>query len=171
MERATTPWLARHAIPAQTWTAFARKMSRYTIYGSMLLLPANTFDGPEWENVKPYLRDDSLDELYTLIARYLKTTVIAINKPIPAQQEKSEDENVLRAPTNFTPVFGDFGPETCSSPPTEEDFEAAFWVEAKQNAIRQIWSPRSCLKGKRNTIEIFSNKAFRLDHVLSRKHN
>ncbi|CZT20197.1 related to TRM12 tRNA methyltransferase, required for the formation of the hypermodified nucleoside wybutosine in the phenylalanine-accepting tRNA [Ramularia collo-cygni] len=153
MEKATKPWLVRHDIPPSKWTAFARKLSKYTIYGCMLLLPANTFEGPEWESIQPYLRDDSLEELYTLIAKYLKTTVIAINKPIPPHQEDSEDENVLRAPTNFTPVYGDFGPTSCSAPPTEEDFDAAFWVSAKQNAIRQTWSPRWTMFSRGNISE------------------
>lgn len=153
MERATKPWIAHHSIPPQIWTAFARRLSKYTIYGCMLLLPANTFEGSEWENIEPYLQDDSLEELYTLIAKYLKTTVIAINKPIPPRQGDSEDENVLRAPTNFTPVFGDFGPESCNAPPTEEDFEAAFWVTAKQNAIRQTWSPRWTMFSRGNISE------------------
>lgn len=153
MEKATKPWLSHHDIPSHIWTAFARRLSKYTIYGCMLLLPANTFEGPEWENIKPHLRDDSLEELYILIAKHLRTTVIAINKPIPPRQEDSEDENVLRAPTNFMPVYGDFGPDSCNAPPTEEDFDAAFWVTAKQNAIRQTWSPRWTMFSRGNISE------------------
>lgn len=153
MEKATKPWLTAHHIPSQTWLAFFRKLSKYTIYGSMLLLPSTTFEGPEYESLAPYLHDSSLEELYTLISKHLKTTVIAINKPIPPKQEHSDEENILRAPTNFTPVFGDFGPETCNSPPGEEDFEAAFWVMAKQNGIRQVWSPRWTMFSRGNISE------------------
>jgi tRNA wybutosine-synthesizing protein 2 len=153
MEKATRPWLSQHEIPPAVFLPFFRKLSKYTIYGCMLLLPATTFEGPEWQNIQPYLNSSSLEDLYTLISRYLKTTVIAINKPIPPRQQDSEEENVLRAPTNFTPVFGDFGPETSSDPPGDEDYEAAFWVTAKQNGIFQMWAPRWTMFSRGNITE------------------
>jgi tRNA wybutosine-synthesizing protein 2 len=154
MERAVRSWLSENSIPQSTWSALLKKLGRsYTIYGHMLLLPANALSGPEWDAIDSHLQPTSLDSLCALLCKHLKITNIAVNRPIPPRQENSQDENILRAPTNFTPIYGDFGPETCDLPPTIEDFDAAFWVTARQNGISQIWAPRWTMFSRGNISE------------------
>lgn len=93
------------------------------------------------------------ERLYRLILHYLKVTHIAINKPIPALEKDRPNENIIRSPSQFTPLFGDFGPESASSPPTVADFDEAFWVTAKQNGIFQTWAPRWTMFSRGNISE------------------
>jgi tRNA wybutosine-synthesizing protein 2 len=57
---------------------------------------------------------------------------------------KIAKDNILRSPSNLSPMYGDFGPtptpQTLSSP-TPSDFESALWVTTKQNGIWQTWAP------------------------------
>lgn len=136
--------VAQSAIPSFTldkcrWT--------YTVYPPMLLLPS-TFLSEEssrqllTESLKP-----NLPVLWRIICRKLKVTHIAINKPIPARAHNASvlsegdasEPNILRSPTNLTPVHGDFG--EANLPPTEENFQRSFWVSTIQNDIVQVWSP------------------------------
>lgn len=154
MDKAISSWLSKHELSQDVETALTKKLSKsYTIYGSMLLLPTSALEGPEWNSIDTYQKDRLLQELWKCIANALKITHIALNKPIPPLQNGTQDENVLRAPTNFTPLHGDFGPTTCSSPPTPSDFDEAFWVTAKQNAITQVWSPRWTMFSRGNISE------------------
>ena len=125
----------------------------YTIYGCMLLLSSNSFGSTKWQEVRGECSEEDLENLYNLIAKYLKITHIAINRPIPIFHSDGQTENVLRAPSNLTPLHGDFGPTTWSSPPTKEDFSAAFWVTAKQNNIYQTWAPRFTMFSRGNISE------------------
>ncbi|KAK3697548.1 S-adenosylmethionine-dependent methyltransferase [Vermiconidia calcicola] len=125
----------------------------YTRYGCMLLLSQNTFDSPDWQIIRNICSQSNFDKLYEHIARHIKVTHIAINKPIPAINTNDHEENVLRAPSNFTPVYGDFGPSSCSSPPNQHEFDAAFWVTAKQNNVFQTWAPRWTMFSRGNISE------------------
>lgn len=156
----------------------------YTVYGCMLLLPQNALEGPEWSPLEPLIHNNNinnnntaLNDLYKSITKELKITHIASNKPIPLHHHPpppppanvadtcndnnnnnettpTSSENILRAPINFTPLYGDFGPETCSQPhPTQEDFDKAFWVTAKQNGIYQVWAPRWTMFSRGNISE------------------
>jgi tRNA wybutosine-synthesizing protein 2 len=125
----------------------------YTIFGCMLVLSHNAFESPAWKEVRKQCDDQALQYLYKSLEKHLKVTHIAINKPIPLHDNASDEENAIRAPQNFTPLYGDFGPPTASSPPTEADFEAAFWVTAKQNDIYQTWAPRWTMFSRGNISE------------------
>ena len=141
MDKAVCQWLSDLNITSPVAANLARNFSKsYTIYGHMLLLPPKTFEGSEWNDLKELGGD--VQQLYLVIARCFHVSHIAINKPIPSHKEDSSDENVLRAPTNFNPLYGDFGPSTCSDPPTQADFTAGFWATTKQNGILQAWAPR-----------------------------
>ncbi|SMR58407.1 unnamed protein product [Zymoseptoria tritici ST99CH_1E4] len=154
MERAVRLWLTENDVPQSTWSALLRKLGRsYTIYGHLLLLPPNALSGPEWDAINTHLPNNAFDDLCALLSKHLKITNIALNKPIPPLQTNSQDENILRAPTNFTPIYGDFGPSTCDSPPTEEDFDAAFWTTCRQNGISQSWAPRWTMFSRGNVSE------------------
>ncbi|KAK5165609.1 S-adenosylmethionine-dependent methyltransferase [Saxophila tyrrhenica] len=119
----------------------------------MLLLSHNAFQTPTWQELKTRCSDENFQQLYELLAKHLRISHIAINKPIPPQSDDIDSENILRAPQNFTPLYGEFGPTTCSSPPTKEDFDAAFWVTAKQNDIYQTWAPRWTMFSRGNISE------------------
>jgi tRNA wybutosine-synthesizing protein 2 len=125
----------------------------YTVYGCMLLLPRNEFESPVWQAYRNENENLDLERLYELMCHHLKVTHIAINKPIPALRNEDSSENIVRAPSNFTPLYGDFGPDAVSSPPTSLDFDAAFWVTAKQNGILQTWAPRWTMFSRGNISE------------------
>ncbi|USW57039.1 Putative tRNA wybutosine synthesizing protein [Septoria linicola] len=153
MDRAVERWRTDRQYDKAVIAPLAKKLCKsYTVYGCMLLLPHNALEGPEWTALGD-VREDAFQELHKLIAKELKVTHIASNKPIPPQDLKTSSENILRAPINFTPLYGDFGPETCSQPPTEQDFDKAFWVTAKQNGIYQVWAPRWTMFSRGNISE------------------
>ena len=125
----------------------------YTKYGCMLLLPSGSFESPAWREAFDRCSPQSIENFHQVIVKHLKVTHIAINKPIPTLKEGSEEENIIRAPSNFTPLYGDFGPTTCSSPPTRDNFDTAFWVTTKQNGIFQSWAPRWTMFSRGNVSE------------------
>jgi tRNA wybutosine-synthesizing protein 2 len=126
----------------------------YTIYGCMLVLPHNAFKTTTWQGLVDRCTEEEFDQLYKLISKHLKITHIAINNPIPRLKDiTSLEENTVRAPQNFTPLYGDFGTPSCPYPPTQEDFDAAFWVTAKQNSIYQTWAPRWTMFSRGNVSE------------------
>ncbi|CAK3870592.1 related to TRM12 tRNA methyltransferase, required for the formation of the hypermodified nucleoside [Lecanosticta acicola] len=171
MDRAVAQWLSHTSASPGALIALTKKLNKsYTIYGTMLLLPPTAFQGPEWTDLEPNI------ELYKCISSHLKVTHIAINKPIPLHKnlqiegeredgDEEKDFNILRSPSNFTPLHGDFGPSTCHSPPARGDFESAFWITAKQNGIYQTWAPRWTMFSRGN----ISEKARLLDLASVKK--
>lgn len=191
MDRAVEAWRLQYGIEKDIIAPLSKKLCKsYTVYGCMLLLPQNALEGPEWSPLEPLIHNNNinnnntaLNDLYEFIAKELKITHIASNKPIPLHHPHphhphpppppppanvantcnnnnnnetipTSSENILRAPINFTPLYGDFGPETCSQPhPTQEDFDKAFWVTAKQNGIYQVWAPRWTMFSRGNISE------------------
>lgn len=188
MDRAVETWRLQYGIEKDIIAPLSKKLCKsYTVYGCMLLLPQNALEGPEWSPLEPLIHHNNinnnntaLNDLYKYIAKELKITHIASNKPIPLHHHPhhphppppanvadtcndnnnnnettpTSSENILRAPINFTPLYGDFGPETCSQPhPTQEDFDKAFWVTAKQNGIYQVWAPRWTMFSRGNISE------------------
>ena len=154
MDRAISIWLAEcNVIPNATEDRGGSLKLPYTMYGCMLLLSSNAFEGPAWQRLLQHANDSGIKRLYELIAQHLKITHVAITKPIPAHSANGLTENVVRSPTNFTPLYGDFGPESASSPPTALDFDSAFWVTAKQNGIFQTWAPRWTMFSRGNISE------------------
>lgn len=185
MDRAVEAWRLQYGIEKDIIAPLSKKLCKsYTVYGCMLLLPQNALEGPEWSPLEPLIHHNNinnnnttLNDLYKFIAKELKITHIASNKPIPLHHHPhhpppanvadtcnnnnnnnettpTSSENILRAPINFTPLYGDFGPETCSQPhPTQEDFDKAFWVTAKQNGIYQVWAPRWTMFSRGNISE------------------
>ncbi|KXS97436.1 hypothetical protein AC578_8818 [Pseudocercospora eumusae] len=152
MDRAVSAWLAETGQPADGPSITKTLNKSYTIYGCMLLLPPTAFDA-----LDSHLSPDIYEPLYLHICQHLKVTHIALNKPIPLITDTtgtgSNDENLLRSPKNFTPLHGDFGPSACHHPPSQSDFEAAFWATAKQNGIFQTWAPRSTMFSRGNISE------------------
>lgn len=124
----------------------------YTIYGTMLVLPPILFDSKQWKTITEH-GSQATQQLYSCIAQHLKISHIACTKPIPLQDDTQQAENVIRSPKNFTPIYGNFGPDTCSDPPSVEDFYAAYWVTAKQNGIAQTWAPRWTMFSRGNISE------------------
>lgn len=157
MDRAIAQWLARqNGSPTSDDTALLKKLRRsYTVYGDLVILPSNAFASdigfPGAHNVQ----DDNLRDLYRIICQHLKTTHVATTRPIPLTSDRDGvvEQNILRAPVHFAPLYGDFGPSTASSPPTLHDFDAAHWVTAKQNGIYQTWAPRWTMFSRGNVSE------------------
>ncbi|KAI7349436.1 hypothetical protein KC320_g6035 [Hortaea werneckii] len=154
MQRATAEWPAGSGERPEWTASFIQKVNRsYVCYGSMVLLPSTAFDEIDRRGDSANTSNLQLHHLYELIAKHLKITHIAVTRPIPLQDEGEGAENIIRAPTNFKPLFGDFGPATAQSPPTPSDFEAAYWVTAKQNGVNQIWAPRWTMFSRGNISE------------------
>ncbi|QDS73197.1 hypothetical protein FKW77_002716 [Venturia effusa] len=134
----------------------AKLPTTYSLYPPMLLLPAHVFSAPDWKKFLSNTTCEQQTGLYQAMATAMNVTHIAINATIPPlskDQDHSKSENILRSPTNLTPLYGDFGP-ICKSPsPTSEDFASAFWVSAKQNGITQIWAPRYTMFSRGNITE------------------
>ncbi|KXL45772.1 hypothetical protein M433DRAFT_143680 [Acidomyces richmondensis BFW] len=152
MDRAIQQWLAKHKEIEQNCIShvFRKLQKSYVIYGSMILLPSDAIDLLENQIFGP----NDAHELYELIARHLKITHIATTRPIPLYTDSEvQYENKLRSPSNFRPLYGDFGPLQCSDPPSQSDFAAAYWVTAKQNGIHQTWSPRWTMFSRGNVSE------------------
>jgi len=158
MERAIQAWLSRRTdIPEHIVSLTKKLQNTYVVYGSMILLPSDSI--AELQS-NPDLTNHDLQCLYEAIASHLKITHIAVNRPIPLYNSTNggdctdeNQENVLRSPSNFTPLFGDFGPSTCSNAPTHADFDKAFWITAKQNGIYQTWAPRWTMFSRGNVSE------------------
>ncbi|KAI4284814.1 MAG: hypothetical protein L6R38_001150 [Xanthoria sp. 2 TBL-2021] len=136
--------VAESAIPSFTldkcrWT--------YTVYPPMLLLPSTFFSKESSHQLLAGPLEPNLPEIWHIICRKLNVTHIAISKPIPAKapnasaalEGDASEPNILRSPTDLTPVYGEFG--EANLPPTEENFQRAFWVSTVQNHIVQVWSP------------------------------
>jgi tRNA wybutosine-synthesizing protein 2 len=102
----------------------------------MLLLPQHAFATPEWKRVFAATAAAEQHALFFCIAEAFSATHIASNAPIPLDvvtTPSTTSENILRAPLNLTPLFGNFG--------TGENFNAALWVSTKQYGILQTWAP------------------------------
>ena len=123
----------------------------YTIYSPMLLLPHNTFTSTQWTKFLSGTQNSpSITALWETVASAVGVSHIAVNAGIPLQttsatsSQEEANENILRSPTNLTPVHGFFGPppsrRTLSSP-IAADFEAALWTVQIQNGISQTWAP------------------------------
>ncbi|KAK5117400.1 hypothetical protein LTR62_006018 [Meristemomyces frigidus] len=174
MDTAVEQWRARHEDLSPSTDALLRKIRKsFVKYGDMIVLPSTAFPPGTWAITTGFDNESDTDNdphialgvksaadleyLYHLIMHHLKATHIATTRPIPLQAPTEDHDqqswNRLRAPLNFTPLYGDFGPATCSAPPTNQDFSDAFWVTAKQNGIVQIWAPRWTMFSRGNISE------------------
>ena len=153
MDRAVRTWIEEtNEASVDNAEALRSFKLTYTIYGCMLLLPATSFDALKVKG-GALQHDPGFVRFHELICKHLKVTHIAMTKPIPALRGEESTKNIIRSPVNFTPLYGNFGPETASSPPTAADFDAAFWVTAKQNGIYQTWAPRWTMFSRGNISE------------------
>lgn len=156
LDRATLKWSGSLPQPLEQEARdhLTRKLSSYTIYGSMLLLPAEATQLLTQDQLMTH-GQDALLNLFSHLAAELKITNIAINSAIPSQSnDLSDSSNAVRSPINFQPVYGDFGPDSYTSPtPSQQDLDAAYWVTAKQNGIHQTWAPRWTMFSRGNISE------------------
>lgn len=162
MQTAVHSWLGEINCADKRIDGLAQRLQKsYVVYGCMALLPMDAINGL----LDVLESKGSLTSLLEVIARHLRVTHIATAKPIPLCSEDGDTENIIRAPKSFTPLYGDFGPTTCSEPPAREDFDAAFWVTAKQNGILQTWAPRWTMFSRGNISE--KSRLLTLPSVLS----
>lgn len=134
----------------------------YVIYKPMLVLPVTNVTRSEWYELLLMLREDSQNArpFFTALASRFDVTHIAINAPIPAlrsgDSSDTTEDNLIRSPTNLTPLLGDFGPLLPPYPhhvPFQADFDSAFWVSTRQNGIKQVWAPRYTMFSNGNVTE------------------
>lgn len=137
---------------------------RYTVYPPLLLLPANFEDASElWNNFISRLNNDQKQVLYSCITSAFSSqgvTHIAVNAPISPTTAEG-DENIIRRPTNITPLYGDFGrlpssddSEETQQCPSASDLKEAFWASAVQNEqITQVWAPLYSMFSRGNVTE------------------
>jgi tRNA wybutosine-synthesizing protein 2 len=122
----------------------------YSVYKPLLLLPSHAFSSQSWINLTYDLpvKSEVLEPIWTAVTASVGCTHLATNAGIPLRREdlgdEADKENILRSPTNLTPIYGSFGPppspQTLTSP-TSDDFSAALWVSCQQNGIHQVWAP------------------------------
>jgi len=126
----------------------------YIIYPPLLLLPASTFSAPPWHDILSPLPKAQRTELYASICTAFNTTHLALDGPIPSTS--GTGSNILRSPSNLTPLHGDFGLDLPAPPehePTATDFGNAFWCSMSQNGIAQTWAPRYTMFSRGNLSE------------------
>jgi tRNA wybutosine-synthesizing protein 2 len=156
----------------------ARAPKRWVVYEPMVLLPSGSFTAPPWPALFSSLTSAQKEPLWAAILARLSPgnakpplTHLAINEGIPLHLNQSPDqpaqrvggaadeeekENILRAPTNLHPLYGDFGPlpSPSSSPTTTTaDFTSALWVSTTQNGLIQTWSPLHTMFSRGNIKE------------------
>ena len=132
---------------------------RWVVYFPMLLLPSGSFADRFFPAAIEQERKEALWK--ALLDRIGKKegkgilTHLAINSGIPLNKSDGEGgENILRTPNGLIMLYGDFGPALLPDRvPSDRDFEEAFWVSAKQNAITQIWAPRYTMFSRGNVKE------------------
>ena len=119
----------------------------YSIYGQLLILPANIFSITEWSDfITNRLKKNQYDGMFAAVAQAFHVTNIAIQSFIPGgldfkvgNDSMNTTANIQRRP-DIIPVFGEFG-TFVQGEPAAQDFQDAFWVSAKQNGIVQVWAP------------------------------
>lgn len=142
-----TKWLSSSLPSANAEDLSASLPRSFTIYGSMLLFPPGSFSSPSWQ---PFLSPPSLAGFLSPLLAATGCTHAAVNAAIAPSTSQGK-ENVLRSPASLLPLAGDFGPESIAAEqPREEDFEAAYWTETKQNGLMQVWAPRWTMFSARN---------------------
>ncbi|KAI4618172.1 uncharacterized protein J4E87_007840 [Alternaria ethzedia] len=138
----------------------------YSVYKPMLLLPHNSLSSEPWRTlITTYPADsDNMIPVWRDMAISVGATHVAINAPIPISTSSTsassttttDKENILRSPTNLTPLYGNFGPaptpQTIASP-SPTDFADALWVTARQNGIWQTWAPLYTMFSRGNVNE------------------
>ena len=164
LARAIVHWLQQLPQFGSKWP-FVREMvlsynSTYMIYPPLLLLPPTALSNLSsiFALTGQSLPED-MSSLFDLLCKEFKTSHVALNAPIPANEATIEgkehlEANDLRSPTGFTPLYGDFGPAL--SPyhiPSTKDFSSAFWCTAQQNGIWQTWAPRYTMFSRGNITE------------------
>ena len=146
---------ARDVVLSHSWT--------YMIYPPLVLLPPTFLSklSSIFASKGQSLPKD-LSSLWSLLSKEFQTSHIALNGPIlvSASEEASvqggghPEANVLRSPTGFAPLYGDFGPALpLDHIPTTTDFSSAFWCTAQQNGIFQTWAPRYTMFSRGNISE------------------
>ena len=144
----------------------SQDLSGSVIYPPMLLLKPK-FLVQRMSSQQQEQHAPRFPQLFKLICQAIHVTHIAVGGPVPVQLEKASpkhdmlDEkgpqpavNVLRLPTRFTPLYGDFGPAlTQSSQLSATDVEQAFWCSTEQNSVFQTWTPRYTMFSRGNISE------------------
>ncbi|KAL8957747.1 MAG: hypothetical protein Q9183_005978 [Haloplaca sp. 2 TL-2023] len=151
----------------------------YTIYTPMLLLPPTFLSREPWPRLLAGPLNPHLPALYEGICKRLAVTHIATNGHIPAlvpgtsqcnratepdpsmpqpnierhpiTSDAEPEPNILRSPTNLTPLHGDFGKP--GVPSRSQNLREAFWVSAVQNRITQSWAPLHTMFSRGNISE------------------
>ncbi|KAI4607545.1 hypothetical protein J4E80_009658 [Alternaria sp. BMP 0032] len=138
----------------------------YSVYKPMLLLPHNALSTAPWRTLTTtYSADsDKMIPVWRDMAISVGATHVAINAPIPISTSSTSassttpagEDNILRSPTNLTPLYGNFGPAPTSqtiTSPSATDFADALWVTARQNGIWQTWAPLYTMFSRGNVNE------------------
>jgi tRNA wybutosine-synthesizing protein 2 len=135
---------------------------RWVVYFPLVLLPSGSFGEEWWNHLEPTFPEMHKDELWKKILKGISKregkgnlTHLAVNAGIPLHKIVGQDEeNILRTPSGLIMLHGDFGPDLDPrQPPTQKDFDEAFWVNTRQNGITQIWAPRYTMFSRGNIKE------------------
>lgn len=164
-------WLDNLCLPDINELAIQNEFPKtWSLYGSFLMFPQNAFQSALWNDTFRKIGPTRKQDLFERLAKHLKVSHIAINAPIPPENVQGHDgttgkDNILRSPSNLTPLYGDFGPICTSQTPSKADFDLAFWCRAKQNGITQVWAPSYTMFSRGNITE--KARVLRLPTVAS----
>ena len=141
------------------------KGSQCTVCKPMMLFQASYLK-TQFAEVADRDQEQYLPILWQALCKLYNVTHLAANGPIPQRyssdirQDQAESEgqstgvNVLRSPTRFVPLWGDFGPLLpLGHDPRPSDFDEAFWCGTTQNDIHQSWAPRYAMFSRGNLSE------------------
>jgi len=143
LSRTTESFLASHPPEAGPLALLSSLPKKWSSYPPMILFHQSAFSSPEWKSYLSLLPEDLLALFYSQIATSLKATHLALNAPIQS--------TAIRSP-QITPLHGDFGTYT-ADPPTQQDFDSAFWATSVQNGIKQTWAPLYTMFSRGNITE------------------
>lgn len=125
-------------------------------YHPLLILSKTAFTSDSWRKVVQGVELQLMQDLYKEITKAFQVTHLALNGLIPliinGEDNLAGTVNILRSPSQFQPLYGDFG-EMTSGPPTDIDFAQALWVSTKQNGIFQCWAPLYTMFSQGNVTE------------------
>ena len=140
---AVQKFLNAHPPPCDLEKLLSTLPKRWSLYPPLVLLPPSAFNSAEWQTYLNSLPESQRNEFFRIWTTTLKASHLAINAPI--------QDNLIRSP-QITPLLGAFG-KFISIPPTQQDFNKAFWVTTTQNGIKQTWAPLYTMFSRGNISE------------------
>lgn len=132
---------------------------RWSLYTPLVLLPPTAFSSPQWKEYLAALGPGVRQKFYRCFTTsiYPDATHLALNAPIPpttttGTTAPTATENIMRSPSNLTPLLGSFGPPPPCDP-CESTLSETLFVTTTQLGITQTWAPLHTMFSRGNISE------------------